>query len=109
MKLKNVVPKMDEMFGKLEYAGNKEDVTGYVDGRRKVIGKQYHLYSEKQPADDITVILAANASEKAFEYEDEVVLVNPMLEVAGRKIGNSGYASYTLYADDMKKPEDMKK
>lgn len=108
MQLRNVVPKMDEMFGILEYAGKKEDVTGYVDGRRKVIGKQYHLYSEKQPADDITVILPVNASEKAFEYEDAVVLVNPMLDVSGRKIGNSGHASYTLYADDMKKLEQTK-
>lgn len=108
MQLRNVVPKMDEMFGTLEYAGKKEDVTGYVDGRRKVIGKQYHLYSEKQPADDITVILPANASEKAFEYEDAVVLVNPMLDVTGRKIGNSGHASYTLYADDMKKLGETK-
>lgn len=108
MQLINVVPKMDEMFGTLEYAGKKEDVIGYVDGRRKVIGKQYHLYSERQPADDITVILPANASEKAFEYEDAVMLVNPVLDVTGRKIGNSGHASYTLYADDMKKLGETK-
>lgn len=108
MQLINVVPKMDEMFGTLEYAGKKDDVIGRVSGRNKVIGKQYHLYSEKQPADDITVILPANASEKAFEYEDAVVLVNPMLEVTGRKIGDAGHASYTLYADDMKKLGETK-
>lgn len=109
MKLKNVVPKMDEMFGKLEFAGKKEEVTGYVNGRRRLTGRQYHLYSEKQLADDVKVILPANVGEKSFGYEDEVVLVNPKLEAVARRIGDTGYASYVLYADDMKKPEDLKK
>ena len=108
MKLKNVVPKMDEMFGRLEFAGNKEDVMGYVGGQRKIIGRKYHLYSELQLADDIEVILPSNAREKTFEYEDEVVLVNPVLDVSGRKVGDSGYANYMLYADDMKKPDEVK-
>lgn len=103
MKLNNVVPKMDEMFGRLEFAGNKEDVNGYVDGRRKVIGRKYHLYAEKQPADDITVILPTSVVTKSFEYEDAIELVNPTLKVEGQRIGNSGHASYTLYADDIKK------
>lgn len=108
MKLKNVVPKVDEMFGVLEYAGNKEDVTGYANGRRKVIGKQYHLYAEKQPADDVTVILPASVNEKAFEYECKVMLVNPMLDVTAYRIGDTGHVRYILYADDMKKAEDTK-
>lgn len=105
MKLKNVVPKMNEMFGKLEFAGKKEEITGYVNGRRKLVGRQYHLYSEKQLADDVRVILPSNVGEKNFGYEDEVVLVNPRLEVEARRIGDSGHADYTLYADDMKKAE----
>lgn len=103
MKLTNVVPKMDEMFGVLEFAGNKEDVIGYVDGRRKVTGRLYHLYAEKQPADDITVILPAVVPTKTFEYENVVELVNPTLKVSGYKIGDSGHVSYTLHADDIKK------
>lgn len=103
MQLRNVVPKMNEMFGVLEFAGNREDVNGYVDGRRKVIGRQYHLYSEKQPADDIKVILPASTPVKTFEYEDRIELVNPRLEVNGTNIQGSGYADYVLWADDMKK------
>lgn len=103
MKLKNVVPKMDEMFGALEFAGRKEEITAYVGGRRKVVGKQYHLYSEKQPADDIVVTLPANVGDKGFDYESRVMLVNPVLVASGKKVGDSGYADYELCADDMQK------
>lgn len=109
MKLKNVIPKMDEMFGRLEYAGKGEEITGYVNGRRRVIGNQYYLYSEKQPADNVEVILPANVGKKAFGYEDEIVLMNPRLEVEARRIGNFGHANYILYADDMVSSQNLKK
>lgn len=103
MKLVNVVPKMEVSFGVLEYAGKKEDVMGRIGGQRKITGRKYHLFSEKQPADDIEVVLPVALPEKKFGYEDKVVLVKPILDVEGEKIGDSGHANYILYAEDMRK------
>ena len=49
-------------------------------------------------ADDIMVILPAEAGEKVFEVEDEVTLVNPRIKAIGYKIGERGFTNYLLFA-----------
>ena len=66
MELKFVVPDMTETFGKLSYAGEGEILTEGYGRNATVIGRSYHLYSSKQRADDIEVVVAAEAGEKGL-------------------------------------------
>ena len=83
MELKFVIPNMEKTFGNLEFAG--ED----------------NLYSDVQRADDIVVVLPAEAGEKHFGFEERVKLVNPRITAEGYKIGTRGFTNYLLHADDM--------
>lgn len=56
-----------------------------------------------QRADDIVVILPAEAGEKNFDFEDDVKLINPRITAEGYKIGTHGFTNYILHADDMVK------
>ena len=56
---------------------------------------------EQQRADDIVVILPAEAGEKHFDFEERVKLVNPRITAEGYKIGTRGFTNYILHADDM--------
>ncbi len=104
MDLRNVVLNMQETFGKITFAGEGKLVTDGNGRSAKVIGREYRLYAEKQPADNISVILQPSAGEKHFEYEDMVALENPHLEVRAVAIDNrQAYSDYILYADNMKK------
>ncbi len=106
MKLRNVIPNMAETFGVLTFAGEGEVVTEGNGARRKTVQRIYRLYSEKQKADNIEVVLPASAGEKRFEYEEAVMLVNPYIEAQGKSIGrNQAYTDYVLYADDLKKAQ----
>ena len=58
---------------------------------------------EQQRADDIVVILPAEAGEKHFDFEERVKLVNPRITAEGYKIGTRGFTNYILHADDMVK------
>ena len=58
---------------------------------------------EQQRADDIVVILPAEAGEKQFDFEEPVKLVNPRITAEGYKIGTRGFTNYILHADDMVK------
>ena len=101
MKLTKVVPKMDETFGKLTFAGTGEvNTTGY--GRNvRVVSRNYNLFSSVQRADDIVVIVTGNTLEKTFSFEEEVKLINPVITAEGRNIQGSGFTNYLLYADDI--------
>ena len=66
MELKFVAPKMEETFGKLTFAGVGEAETAYVNGRSRVTGRSYHLFSTRQRADDVVVTLPASVGEKHF-------------------------------------------
>lgn len=103
MELKYIVPKIEETFGVLEFAGEGAVETKRVDGRQTVQTREYNLYSSVQRADGVSVVLPAKAGEKFFKYEERVKLVNPKIFVKGRKIGNRGYAEYVLTADDLVK------
>ena len=68
-----------------------------------VLSRSYNLYSDVQRADDIVVVLPAEAGEKHFGFEERVKLVNPRITAEGYKIGTRGFTNYLLHADDMVK------
>jgi Bacterial protein of unknown function (DUF961). len=103
MELKYVVPNMDKTFGTLEYAGEGQVEQRRVNGKPTIISRSYNLYSNVQRADDIVVILPADAGEKHFQADDKVRLINPRLSAKGYKIGNRGFTNYIMHADDMVK------
>lgn len=44
-----------------------------------VLSQSYNLYSYVQRADDIVVVIPAEAGEKHFDFEERVKLVNPRI------------------------------
>ncbi|BDP55807.1 hypothetical protein EfmJHP36_02860 [Enterococcus faecium] len=47
--------------------------------KEDVLSRSYNLYSDVQRADDIVVVLPAEAGEKHFGFEERVKLVNPRI------------------------------
>lgn len=103
MELKFVVPNMEKTFGQLEFAGEGDINQRRVNGQMTVLSRTYNLYSTVQRADDIVVILPAEAGEKHFEFEENVKLINPYITAEGYKIGDRGFTNYLLHADDIVK------
>lgn len=103
MKLKHIIPNMEKTFGNLEYAGEGDVEQKRINGKMTVISRSYNLYSDIQRADDIVVVLPSNASEKSFEVEERVKLINPKIIAEGYKIGTRGFTNYILLADDIVK------
>lgn len=103
MELKHVIPNMEQTFGTLEYAGEGKVEQRRINGKATILSRSYNLYSDIQRADDIVVILPADAGEKHFEAEDKVKLVNPRITAEGYKIGNRGFTKYIMHADNMVK------
>ena len=92
---------MAQTFGNLEFAGENEVAQRRINGRLSVISRSYNLYSDVQRADDIIVVLPAEAGEKHFKQEQKVKLINPRITAEGYKIGTRGFTKYILLADDM--------
>ena len=103
MKLKHIIPNMEKTFGNLEYAGEGDVEQKRINGKMTVISRSYNLYSDIQRADDIVVVLPANAGEKSFEVEERIKLINPKIIAEGYKIGTRGFTNYILLADDIVK------
>ncbi|EHK2400706.1 YdcP family protein [Clostridium perfringens] len=103
MKLKHIIPNMEKTFGNLEYAGEGDVEQKRINGKMTVISRSYNLYSDIQRADDVVVVLPANAGEKSFEVEERVKLINPKIIAEGYKIGTHGFTNYILLADDIVK------
>lgn len=103
MKLKHIIPIVEKTFGTLEYAGEAEVIQRRINGRLTILSRSYNLYSDIQRADDIVVVLPADAGEKHFEVEDKIKLVNPRIVAEGYKIGTRGFTNYIMHADDMLK------
>lgn len=101
MELKFVVPNMAQTFGNLEFAGENEVEQRRINGRMSILSRSFNLYSDVQRADDIIVVLPAEAGEKHFQPEQKVKLVNPRITAEGYKIGNRGFTNYILLADDI--------
>lgn len=79
MELKFVIPNMEKTFGNLEFAGEDKTEQRRINGRMAVLSRSFNLYSDVQRADDIVVILPAEAGEKHFNFEERVKLVNPRI------------------------------
>ena len=104
MEMKYVVPDMAQSFGTLEFAGESEPIFERdKDNRRFLARRSYNLYSDVQRADDIVVILPAEAGEKQFDFEEPVKLVNPCITAEGSEIGTRGFTNDIVHADDMVK------
>lgn len=103
MELKHIIPNMEKTFGQLEYAGEGTVEQRRINGKPTVLSRSYNLYSTIQRADDIEVILPAEAGEKHFEVDDKVKLVNPKITAEGYKIGTRGFTNYIMHADDIVK------
>ncbi|EDO0512868.1 YdcP family protein [Listeria monocytogenes] len=103
MELKHIIPNMEKTFGQLEYAGEGTVEQRRINGNPTVLSRSYNLYSTIQRADDIEVILPADAGEKHFEVDDKVKLVNPKITAEGYKIGTRGFTKYIMHADDIVK------
>ena len=103
MELKFVTPNMEKTFGNLEFAGEDKVVQRRINGQLTILSRSYNLYSDVQRADDIVVVLPAEAGEKHFGFEERVKLVNPRITAEGYKIGTRGFTNYLLHADDMVK------
>ena len=84
----------------LGYAGEGEILTEGYGRNTVVIGRSYHLYSSKQRADDIEVVVAAEAGEKDFDQDQPLKAVNPQV-AKGYAIENRGFTDYVLYVDDL--------
>ena len=103
MELKFVIPNMEKTFGNLEFAGEDKVIQRRINGQLTVLSRSYNLYSDVQRADDIIVILPAEAGEKNFAFEEKVKLIHPRIRAEGYKIGTRGFTNYILEADDIKK------
>jgi len=103
MELKHVIPNMEKTFGILEYAGEGKVEQRRINGKPTILSRSYNLYSDIQRADDIIIILPAEAGEKHFEIEEKIKLVNPRITAEGYKIGTRGFTNYIMHADDMVK------
>lgn len=94
---------MEKTFGNLEFAGEDKVVQRRINGQLTVLSRSYNLYYDVQRADDIVVVLPAEADEKHFGFEERVKLVNPRITGEGYRIGTRGFINYILHADDMVK------
>ena len=103
MELKFVIPNMEKTFGNLEFVGEDKILQRRINGQLTVLSRSYNLYSNVQRADDIIVVLPAEAGEKNFDFEESVKLINPRITSEGYKIGTHGFTNYILHADDMVK------
>ena len=108
MELKFVIPNMEKTFGNLEFAGEDKIVQRRINGQLTILSRSYNLYSDVQRADDIVVVLPAEAGEKHFSFEEKVKLVNPKITAEGKNVRGRGYTNYILTADDMLPAEESK-
>ena len=103
MELKFVIPNVEKTFGSLEFAGENKVEQRRINGKMTLLSRSFNLYSDIQRADDILVILPAEAGEKHFDFEEKVKLLNPLITAEGYKIGTRGFTNYILHADDLVK------
>lgn len=106
MDLKFVVPNMKETFGNLTFAGNADAESQGSGRNRRVTSRTYNLFSDKQRADNISVTVTGNLTQKPFVWKDKVELVNPRIVAEGRNVDGTGHPDYKLYADDIVKKEN---
>ena len=108
MNLLFVVPDKEKDLGNLEFGGpeqaSREDKKR-VGRQEVVVQRRYKLFSDVQRADDIEVVIPAQAGEKHFDYMEPVQLVNPWVTAEGYAINGNGYIDFIIHADDIIKEE----
>ena len=62
MELKFVIPNVEKTFGSLEFAGENKVEQRRINGKMTLLSRSFNLYSDIQRADDILVILPAEAA-----------------------------------------------
>ena len=82
MELKFVISNMEKTFGNLEFAGEDKVVQRRINGQLTILSRSYNLYSDVQRADDIVVVLPAEAGEKHFGFEERVKLGYQKAQIA---------------------------
>mgnify|MGYP003378464612 CR=1 FL=1 len=106
--LKFVVPKPEETFGNLAFAGKNGEETAWSGGLRRVVKRTYSLFSDRQRADSVEVSIPGSAGEKLFAYEEPVKLVNPRITAGQYRINNRNYVKYMMEADDLVSAAEQK-
>ncbi len=107
--LKFVVPKTQETFGNLAFAGKSGEETAWGNGgSRRVTKRTYSLFSDRQRADSIEVMIPGSAGEKLFAYEEPVKLVNPRIVAGQYRVANRNYVKYIMEADDLVSVSEQK-
>lgn len=81
-------------------SGEGKVVQRRINGKPTILSRRYNLYSTIQRADDIVVALPAEVSERRFESEDKIRLINSKITVKDFKIGTRGFTNYIMTADD---------
>jgi Bacterial protein of unknown function (DUF961). len=100
MELKFLVPD-EKMFGKIEFASFRKDVTVYANGGRRTVGRSFNLYCDDLMVDDFFVEIPSGAGMKTLKPDQEVKLVNPIFTAVGVVVGSGGRTDYILKADDI--------
>ncbi len=68
---------MEKTFGNLEFAGEDKTEQRRINGRMAVLSRSFNLYSDVQRADDIVVILPAEAGGERSGGGDFFVVSHP--------------------------------
>lgn len=97
-----IVPNMEVMFGKLTFGSLADEITERRNGKRVQVSRVYNIFSDVQRADNIQVIVPANAN-KGFEFEDEIKLENVKIVANGGNINGNAYTDFVMYADNIVK------
>jgi len=103
MKLINVVPDMEKVFGDLEYGGKADVEQRRVNGTMRTLSRTYSFYSDVQATDPIAVKIPGSAGDKQLLPDDKVRVINPRIVPVVLKAGNVEYTEYMLEADDIEK------
>lgn len=107
--LKFVVPDVKGTFGNLAFAGDGKFVTNRTGGVARTVTREYHLFSDRQRADNIKVTIPGAAGEKHFAYDEEVTLVNPRITLNAYGIEGRGYSDFEMTADDLVRVSELEK
>ncbi len=101
MELTYIIPEMTQTFGTLEYAGEGKVEQRRLNGKVMLASRSYNLYSTVQRADDIIVVLPAEAGEKHFDYNDEVELINPVANTVATPTYRGADLDWYMKAEDL--------
>jgi len=103
MKIKKVYPKTNEVFGKLEFAGETDGIFDWNNKTRQRVQthRKFNLYSEKIRTDDIVVTIPVSSGVKRISPDTHVELVDAYITAHAKTSGDVSYTDYQLHAENM--------